>query len=68
VPDPQDEETARRSVISHHEADPFYRELLQLRRTLPRRLDVETHGSVLTMRRGDRTLVADFDAKTVELR
>ena len=68
VPDPQDEATARRSVISHGAADPLYRELLQLRRTLPRELDVATHGSVLTMRRGDRTLVVDFDAKAVELR
>jgi len=68
VPDPQDEATARRSVISHRAPDPFYRELLQLRRTLPRELDVAAHGNVLTMRRGDRTLVADFGAQTVELR
>jgi len=68
VPDPQDAATARRSVVSHGAADPFYRELLELRRTLPRELDVEAHGSVLTLRRGDRTLVADFDATTVELR
>ena len=68
VPDPQDEATARRSVISHGAADPLYRELLQLRRTLPRELDVAAHGNVLTMRRGDRTLLVDFDAKTVELR
>ena len=68
VPDPQDEATARRSVISHGAADPLYRELLQLRRTLPRELDVAAHGSVLTMRRGDRTLLVDFDAKAVELR
>jgi maltooligosyltrehalose trehalohydrolase len=68
VPDPQDVATARRSVISHRAADPFYRELLELRRTLPRELDVATHGSVLTMRRGDRTLIVDFDAKSAELR
>jgi maltooligosyltrehalose trehalohydrolase len=68
VPDPQDAATARRSVISHAAADPFYRELLELRRTLPRELDAEAHGSVLTLRRGDRTLIADFDATTVELR
>jgi len=68
VPAPGDEATARRSVVSHATADPFYRELLGLRRTLPRELDVDAHGTILTMRRGDRTLVADFDAKTVELR
>jgi maltooligosyltrehalose trehalohydrolase len=68
VPDPQDESTARRSVISHGAADPLYRELLQLRRTLPRELDVATHGNVLTMRRGDRMLLVDFDGKAVELR
>jgi maltooligosyltrehalose trehalohydrolase len=67
VPDPQDEATARRSVISHREPDPLFRELLQLRRSLPRELEVSTHASVLTMRRGERTLVADLDAKTVEL-
>ena len=44
VPDPQDEATGARSVISHGEPDPFYRELLQLRRTLPRELDVAAHG------------------------
>ena len=67
VPDPQEETTARRSVIAHREPDPFYRELLQLRRSLPRELEVSARGNVLTMRRGDRTLVADFDTKTVEL-
>jgi maltooligosyltrehalose trehalohydrolase len=67
VPDPQDEETAARSHISHPEPDPFYLELLRLRRELPRRLDVTTDGHVLMMRRGHTTLVADFAAKTVEL-
>ena len=43
------------------------RELLALRRTLPRDLDVEADGRRVTMRRGDATLVADFDARTVEL-
>jgi maltooligosyltrehalose trehalohydrolase len=68
VPDPQDKATARRSVISHGDPDPFFRDLLQLRRSLPRELEVSAHGSVLTMRRGDHTLVADFDGKNVELR
>ncbi len=68
VPDPQDPATAARSVISHPAADPFYAELIELRRSLPRELDVSTQGRVLTLRRGDVTLVADFDARTVELR
>ena len=40
----------------------------RMRRELPRTLDVSTNGSVLTLRRGTATLVADFDAKSVELR
>jgi maltooligosyltrehalose trehalohydrolase len=68
VPDPQAPETFTRSRIAHGDADPFYAELIQLRHELPRTLDVSTAGSVLTLRRGDATLVADFDAKTVELR
>ena len=38
-----------------------------MRRELPRELDVSTAGRVLTLRRGNATLVADFDAKTVEV-
>jgi len=30
-------------------------------------LELTTEGNVLTMRRGRATLVADFDARTVEL-
>ena len=45
-----------------------YRRLLSLRRTLPREVQAEAHGRTLTMRRGDATLIADFDARTVELR
>jgi maltooligosyltrehalose trehalohydrolase len=67
-PDPQDEQTARRSHISHREPDPFYAQLLALRRELPRTLEVAVDGHVLTMRRGGIALVADFGAKTVELR
>ena len=47
--------------------DRLDRELLRLRSELPRELDVRADGRVLTMRRGHATLVADFDAKTVEL-
>ncbi len=68
VPDPQSYATFERSRISHPEPDPFYRELLELRRELPRELDVQVAGDVLTMRRGDVTLVADLRSKTVELR
>jgi hypothetical protein len=31
-------------------------------------VQAEAHGRTLTMRRGDATLIADFDARTVELR
>ncbi|HEY6961571.1 MAG TPA: alpha-amylase family glycosyl hydrolase [Gaiellaceae bacterium] len=68
VPDPQDVATFDRSKISHPEPDAFYRELIALRRDLPRELEVQLAGRQLTMRRGDATLVADLDAKTVELR
>jgi maltooligosyltrehalose trehalohydrolase len=68
VPDPQSVETFERSKISLPPVDPLYAELIALRRTLPRDLEVQFAGGVLTMRRGDATLLADFTAKTVELR
>jgi maltooligosyltrehalose trehalohydrolase len=68
VPDPQERATFERSKIAEGAVvDPFYRELIALRRTLPRKLELTTEGNVLTMRRGRATLVADFDARTVEL-
>jgi maltooligosyltrehalose trehalohydrolase len=67
VPDPQAPETFAASRIAHAAADPFYAELIRLRRELPRTLDVSTTGNVLTLRRGSASLVADFDTKTVEL-
>ena len=67
IPDPQARETFESSRISHPEPDPFYAELIRLHRELPRELEVSTEGRVLTMRRGSATLVADFDAKTVEV-
>jgi maltooligosyltrehalose trehalohydrolase len=67
VPDPQALETFERSRISHPEPDPFYAELLRLRRELPGELDASAEGRVLTLRRGGATLVADLDAKTVRL-
>jgi maltooligosyltrehalose trehalohydrolase len=68
VPDPQARGTFERSRVSHGECDPFYRELLALRRDLPRELDVQLAWPVLTLRRGDATLVADLENRTVELR
>jgi maltooligosyltrehalose trehalohydrolase len=71
VPDPQADETFLRSKLSRradavHRA--FYERLLRLRRELPRELAARVDGRVLTLRRGDVELVADFGAKTVELR
>jgi maltooligosyltrehalose trehalohydrolase len=68
VPDPQAVATFERSKLSQAEPDPFYAELIALRRELPRELDVQLAADVLTMRRGEVTLVADFGSKSVELR
>jgi maltooligosyltrehalose trehalohydrolase len=67
VPDPQEAATFERSRLSHPEPDPLYRELLRLRRELPRELDVAADGPVLTLRRGTATLVADLERRTVRL-
>ena len=67
LPDPQALSTFERSRSSQPPPDPFYAELIRLRRELPRELDVAVNGRVLTLRRGRATLVADFDARTVEL-
>jgi maltooligosyltrehalose trehalohydrolase len=68
VPDPQHAATFERSKLEPREPNPLYRELLRLRRELPRELDVAVDGRRLTLRRGAVTLVADIDARTVELR
>jgi maltooligosyltrehalose trehalohydrolase len=72
VPDPQAEETFIRSRLVRGTADEglraFYRELLELRRSLPREVTTAVDGRVLRVRRGDRELVADFDVLEVELR
>jgi maltooligosyltrehalose trehalohydrolase len=71
IPDPQDVETFLRSKIADREPDPLYRELLELRRTLPRVLEVveaNEDAKRLHVRRGEVDLVADFRAHTVELR
>jgi maltooligosyltrehalose trehalohydrolase len=71
IPDPQDVETFMRSKVEQRDADPFYRELVELHRTLPRELEVleaDDDAKRLRLRRGDVELVADFAAKTVEVR
>ena len=66
-PDPQDVQTFERAKLDPREPDPFYRELLALRRALPRALDVAAEGNRVTLRRGDTRIVLDFDGKCVEL-
>jgi maltooligosyltrehalose trehalohydrolase len=67
IPDPQEVATFERSRIGHDPPDPLYAQLIALRGRLPRELHVSAAGRVLTLRRGDVTLVADFDARTVHL-
>jgi maltooligosyltrehalose trehalohydrolase len=71
VPDPQAKETFERSKLDRSHADDdlraFYRELLALRRELPRAIHVETDGRTLRAHRGPVELRVDFDAKTAEL-
>jgi maltooligosyltrehalose trehalohydrolase len=68
VPDPQAVETFLRSKLHPREPDPLYRELLALRRELPRELEAEADedAKVLRLRRGNATLVADFGNRRVE--
>jgi maltooligosyltrehalose trehalohydrolase len=72
VPDPQALETFERSKLDRSTADEelraFYRDLIALRRELPREADVSVDGDVLRVRRGPVELVADFDTNAVELR
>jgi maltooligosyltrehalose trehalohydrolase len=71
VPDPQAPETFVRSKLDPSAGDDdlraFYRELLALRRELPREVSTSVEGRVLRVRRGEVELVADFDALTAEL-
>jgi maltooligosyltrehalose trehalohydrolase len=69
VPDPEALETFLASKLDPREPDPLYRELLELRRELPRELeaDVDGEASVLVLRRGSVRLRADFANRTVEL-
>jgi maltooligosyltrehalose trehalohydrolase len=72
IPDPQDPATFERSKLSHA-GDPalteLYRELLALRRELPREAKANWDESTrtLTVRRGNVTLIADFATKKAEL-
>jgi maltooligosyltrehalose trehalohydrolase len=68
VPDPQALETFLRSKLQPREPDPLYRELLALRRELPRELEAEAdeEKQILRLRRGSATLVADFANRRVE--
>jgi maltooligosyltrehalose trehalohydrolase len=68
IPDPQDPATFERSKLAPRPPDPFYRELLALRRELPRELEASAEGRRVTLRRGDAELVVDLDARTVDLR
>jgi maltooligosyltrehalose trehalohydrolase len=71
VPDPQSVETFLRSKLDHRDPDPLYRELLALRRELPRELEVveaDERARRLRVRRGGVELSADFVTKQVELR
>jgi maltooligosyltrehalose trehalohydrolase len=72
VPDPQAAETFERSKLDPSAGDDglraFYRELLELRRELPREVATSVEGRVLRVRRGEVELVADFGALTAELR
>ena len=72
VPDPQAPETFEASKLEPSAGDEdlraFYRELLALRRDLPREVSTSVEGSVLRVRRGEVELVADFGALTAEVR
>jgi maltooligosyltrehalose trehalohydrolase len=72
IPDPQDVETFLRSKLDPAAGDDelrdFYRQLLALRRELPREVSVTADGEarVLRVRRGDVELVLDFEHKRVQ--
>jgi maltooligosyltrehalose trehalohydrolase len=71
VPDPQDPATFERSKLSRRENPDLrelYRNLLELRRRLPREVETSVEGSVLRVRRGPVELVADFETLDVQLR
>jgi maltooligosyltrehalose trehalohydrolase len=70
VPDPQSVETFLRSKLDPGRPDPWYRELLALRRELPRELEVleaDEDAKILRLRRGHVELEADLANARVEL-
>jgi maltooligosyltrehalose trehalohydrolase len=74
VPDPQAGITFRRSRLDPAAGDPeqraFYRRLLELRRRLPRELEVDRvdeAARILELRRGSARMRLDFASETVEL-
>jgi maltooligosyltrehalose trehalohydrolase len=72
VPDPQDPETMRRSVLdwSEREGSPtleWYRALIALRRELPESLDVRVEGQTITVKRGPMTLIGSIADVPVKL-
>jgi maltooligosyltrehalose trehalohydrolase len=74
LPDPQDPATFARSRLDRSQADEelraLHRELLALRRELPREVEVavDEQARTLTLRRAGVELHADFAKSTVELR
>jgi maltooligosyltrehalose trehalohydrolase len=71
VADPQDPATFERSKLSRRgDLRDHYRELLSLRRSLPREVatEVDENARMLRLRRGPVELVVDFASRTMELR
>jgi maltooligosyltrehalose trehalohydrolase len=68
APDPQAVETFENSKVEPREPHPLFTELLALRPTLPRELEVRVDGQCVALTRGTATLVLDLEAKTAELR
>jgi maltooligosyltrehalose trehalohydrolase len=70
VPDPQAPETFESSKLSREEVPGLrglYRDLLRLRRELPREAYARADGEVVTVRRGRARLRLDFADRTAEL-
>jgi maltooligosyltrehalose trehalohydrolase len=67
VPDPQDPATFLRSKLDWRPPRDWFREAVELRRSLPDELDVEQlDGHTLRLRRGRHTLTVDFAALTLD--
>jgi maltooligosyltrehalose trehalohydrolase len=67
LPDPQAEETFRRSKLDPQPAEEWFRRAVALRWSLPEDLEVETlDDRTLRLRRGRYTLTVDFEALTLD--